>query len=390
MPKKVSIVLVGMNGYGSVYLKELLSNNEHAYITGVVDIYPNRSVYYDCLVENDIPIYESLQDFYVHSKADLAIISTPIHLHKEQSCYAMLHGSNVLCEKPASGNPRDIQEMMDTRDRTGKFLAIGFNWSFTPAVQQLKRDILDGAFGKPKRLKSIVLWPRDEDYYNRSSWAGKKYSPNGDMIFDSVANNATSHHLHHLLYLLGPTLDTSCQLKDVTSELYRANKIETFDTCAVRLHTKDEVEILYFASHAVHKVYQPHYELEFERATISYKDGGPIVAHFDDGSTKKYDDPENNKLAKLQICIEATANQHHHILCGIEAASTHVYSIKAIHESVPDIPDFPDNLMMFDQHHKLHWIDDLDKILLNGYEEWKLPSDMNIEWSKRGKKIELI
>lgn len=389
MPKKVSIVLVGMNGYGSVYLKELLTGKENAYISGVVDIYPNRSPYYDRLVENNIPIYESLQDFYTHSKADLAIISTPIHLHREQSCNAMLHGSNVLCEKPASGDPRDIKEMIDTRDRTGKFLAIGFNWSFTPAVQQLKQDILDGTFGKPKRLKSIVLWPRDEEYYNRSSWAGKKYSANGDMIFDSVANNATSHHLHHLLYLLGPTLDTSCQLKDVTAELYRANKIDTFDTCAVRLHTKTDVEILYFASHAVRKVTPPQYELEFEQATITYKDGSPIVAHLSNGTSMRYDNPENNQLAKLQICIEATANHHDHILCGIEAASTHVYSISAMHESVPNIPSFPDNLMMYDQQYQLHWIDGLDQLLLNCYENWKLPNDMKVDWSKVGRKIEL-
>ncbi|MEK3887955.1 Gfo/Idh/MocA family protein [Bacillus sp. FSL K6-3431] len=386
--KRVSIVLVGINGYGSVYVKELLNASEDAYIVGVVDIFPNKSRYYDQLVEKDIPIYESLHEFYAKSKADLAIISTPIHLHKEQSCYAMLNGSHVLCEKPASGNPLDLQKMIDVRNRTGKFLAIGFNWSFTPAVQQLKQDILDGVFGKPKRMKAIVLWPRDEAYYNRSSWAGKKYSTSGEMIFDSVANNATSHFLHHLFYLLGPTIDTSCHLKDLTAELYRVNNIETFDTCAVRIHTKEETEILYFASHAVNKEVNPRYELVFEHATISYQAGNSIEAHFADGTSKSYADPGEDSLAKLQICIEAVANSHGHILCGIEAASSHVYSIEAMHESVPTISTFPEKLVKFEQQRKLHWFEGLAETLMDCYDNEELPSDRGLSWSEKGNKID--
>src|SRR5690625_6934891 len=104
----------------------------------------------------------------------------------------MENGSNVLCEKPTTANPNDINEMVEARDRTGKFLAIGFNWSFAPQTQRLKADILSGKFGKTKRLKTIVRWPRNDDYYDRSSWAGKKYSPDGDMIFDSRSEEHTS------------------------------------------------------------------------------------------------------------------------------------------------------------------------------------------------------
>lgn len=183
MVKKVSILLVGMSGYGNVYLKELLTKkNENASLIGVVDINPKRSDYYEEIIHRDIPIYKSMSEFYSNNHSDLAIISTPIHLHKEQSCYAMNRGSNVLCEKPMSANPEDIQTMIDTRDKTRKFLAIGFNWSFTTSVQQLKKDILNGNFGKMKRLKSIALWPRTQDYFNRSNWAGKKHSHDGDMI----------------------------------------------------------------------------------------------------------------------------------------------------------------------------------------------------------------
>lgn len=244
MDQKISVVLVGISGYGNIYLHELLHHDDKTLIHGVVDINPVKSDYYNQIIERGIPVFKSLKEFYEQTSADLAIIATPIHFHKEQSCYAMLHGSHVLCEKPISGNPDDINEMIKIRNKTGKFLSIGFNWSFTDSIQRLKQDILSGLFGQEKRVKSLVSWPRNDDYYSRSPWAGKKYNTNGDIIFDSIANNAAAHFLHNMFYLLGDTITNSCTLKDVTAELYRANKIETFDTCFARLHSIDETEIL--------------------------------------------------------------------------------------------------------------------------------------------------
>ncbi len=393
MVKKVSILLVGMSGYGNVYLNEFLTNkNENASLVGVVDINPKRSDYYQEIINLDIPIYKSMEDFYSTKNSDLAIISTPIHLHKEQSCYAMNHGSNVLCEKPMSANPEDIQTMIDTRDRTEKFLAIGFNWSFTPSVQQLKNDILGGEFGELKRLKSIALWPRSQDYYNRSGWAGKRYSPDGDMIFDSVANNATAHFLHHLLYLTGNTIETSAELKNVTAELYRTNAIETFDTCAVKVQTKSNIDIFYFATHTVKETKEPQFVIEFDDAIVEYESGyedSNIFATWKDGTKKVYEDPENEHLAKLSVCINAIQQNDQRILCGPEAASAHVKSVYAMHQSVPDIPSFPDHLTTYDDKQRLSWINGLADTLLACYEEWSLPNEKDIDWSKPGKTVKM-
>lgn len=393
MGEKVSILLVGISGYGNMYLRELFSdNNETAFIKGVVDINPKRSDFYEQLQQKNIPIYESIEAFYQESSADLAIISTPIHLHKHQSCYAMEHGSHVLCEKPMTANPEHIKAMTETRDRTDKFLAIGFNWSFTDSVQQLKSDILAGHYGKPKRLKSLVLWPRNLDYYKRSAWAGKKYSPQGDMIFDSVVNNATAHFLHHLFYLTGASIEESASLKHLTAELYRTNAIETFDTCALSIKTQDDVDIFYYASHAVTEERHPQFELEFEQATIVYNPGSgtaDVTAHFADGTKKIYKNPEKGHITKLYVCIEAIRQGHKDILCGPEAASAHVTSVHAMHQSVPNIPSFPDNLTTFDPEKKLLSIEGLSTTLETCYEKWCLPHDLGVEWSKVGEKIEL-
>lgn len=96
MMKPVSILLVGIGGYGNLYLKTLFEQSLQSCIQGVVDINPRKSAYYPQLVQNRIPIYSSVEAFYQQNRADLAIISTPIHLHAQQICETLSHGSHVL------------------------------------------------------------------------------------------------------------------------------------------------------------------------------------------------------------------------------------------------------------------------------------------------------
>lgn len=391
MNKKISVLLVGMNGYGSVYVKELL-NHSQIDLVGIVEINPTKSDYYIQINKIGIPIYETMEEFYISNKADLAIISTPIHFHKTQACYAMSCGSNVLCEKPITSNPDEIQEMIKVRDESGKFLAIGFDWSFTQPIQQLKKDIMEGVFGFPIRAKSLVLWPRDKGYFKRSSWAGKKYGSKGEMIFDSVANNATAHYLHNLLYLLGTSVENSAQLKEVTAKLYKTNKIETFDTCVVKMKTKSFVDIYYYASHAVKEKIEPCFELEFEKAKIFYEPEKEkrMIAMFKDGSKIVYESPDNDWFAKLNVCIKAIQQDRNDILCGPEAATPHVIAVNAMHESVPNIPSIPEELIKFDNETNSCWTYGLSNMLKYSYKNWCMPTEqINDIWGYVGEKINI-
>ncbi|OYD07160.1 Gfo/Idh/MocA family protein [Paludifilum halophilum] len=390
MNKHVSTVLVGIGGYGRLYLKELFDRSLQHTIKGVVDIHPTLSEYYDRIVQNNIPVFSSLEAFYEQWDADLAVISTPIHFHAQQTCYALSHGSHVLCEKPMSTTVEGARQIMETRDRTGKFVAIGFNWSFTPSIQRLKADVLSGRFGKAKRFKTIVLWPRNEDYYKRASWAGRKYSANGDIILDSVANNATSHFLHHMFYLLGPEKERSVEIEQLTAELYRANEIENFDTCAVRVQTKEGTELLFFASHAAEEEAGPRFVFEFEKAVITYhshQGKGHMIAHFHDGTKKVYQDPEEDHLAKLRTCLQAAEAGNRDILCGPEAAMTHVQCISGMHQSVPEVVSFPKTFVKRNPDTKFRWVEGLSDALMACFHKWRLPGEAGVPWGKKGRTV---
>src|SRR5438552_251290 len=79
-----------------------------------------------------------------------------------------------------------------------------------------------------KRMRCMVLGPRDEAYYNRNRWAGALRDAHGNLVLDSPANNACAHYLHNMLYVLGDVIDRSDPPATVTAELYRAHAITNY------------------------------------------------------------------------------------------------------------------------------------------------------------------
>ena len=79
MSELVTVVLVGIGGYGGTYCNLLLNQGGDpvARIVGVVDPFAEKANFYTQLKEKNIPFYNTLTEFYQQHKAELAVISTP-------------------------------------------------------------------------------------------------------------------------------------------------------------------------------------------------------------------------------------------------------------------------------------------------------------------------
>ncbi len=393
MSNSISILLVGIGGYGNLYIDALFNNRgkENFIIAGVVEPKTENIRRLKEIKEKSIQIYPTIEAFYEKDNADLAIISTPIHYHQKQSCFALSKGSNVLCEKPIAATVQEAISMIKDRDKSKRFLDIGYQWSHLNAIHELKSDIQRGIFGKPIRFKTIILWPRDLKYYNRK-WAGKKKDSNGNWILDSIANNATAHYLHNMFYVLGERINTSILPKFVNAELYRVNNIENYDTAFARVETQNGVELIYYASHATREQINPTFYYEFEKAKVMYGEfegikKNKIIANFKDGSQKVYD-AKGDEMGKIWLALDAIRNKKQ-ILCGPEAAISQTICINGMQESMPLIIDLPAKMIKFDKELNMKWADGLNSIIKECYQNWRLPSESNIPWARLGKKIEL-
>ncbi len=153
----VEKIIVGIGGMGSVYLEELLDRWKSGVfrLAGAVDPKPERCPHVDQLLLLGVPIFEKLEDFYARERAQLAIISSPIQFHSLQIRLALAHGSHVLCEKPVAATIQEAAQMLEAEKESEKRVAVGYQWSFSNAIQRLKKDIQRGLFGRPRRLKCL-------------------------------------------------------------------------------------------------------------------------------------------------------------------------------------------------------------------------------------------
>ena len=331
----MKILLVGAGGYGARYVTELLnSKRDDIVFEGIVDPFLQSSREYANICAAKIPAYNTMEEFYAEHSADLAIICTPIFLHCEQSVTALKHGSYVLCEKPVAPTLEEAELMLEAERKYGRFIAIGYQWSFSDAILDLKRDILGGVLGKPISMKNIVCWPRDLSYYGRGGgWAGK-IEREGRLVLDSIASNACAHYLHNMLFLLGATMDECARATEVYADCLRANDIETFDTCTIRAYASG-TPIFLAASHATDKGRDPEFIFEFEKATVTYFDNDEvgIRAVFVSGEEKCYGKPvKPNNFEKLWNTVDAVI-EGKVPLCTVKTAMAHTALINDIHKT---------------------------------------------------------
>ncbi|PTX96086.1 gfo/Idh/MocA family oxidoreductase [Spartobacteria bacterium LR76] len=346
------VVLVGAGGYGRWYLEALLreQNARGFRLAGVVEKVAGAidSDLAGALQREGIPVFDDLAALLGSiGSCDLVVLSTPIHFHAEQTCLSLRHGASVLCEKPLCSSLPEIEKMLRAESAAGKTVTIGYQWSFTPAIQKLKADILAGRFGRPIRLKSLAGLPRPVGYYERNSWAGRCHTDLGWPVFDSPVNNAAAHFLHNMLYVLGPSRSESAEVVGAEADLWRLHDIENFDTAAVRLWTEAQTEILFYASHAVEGREGPRFSYEFELGTVDYDTSaspeGVINASLKTGELIDYGSPEEGYEIKLWNSLES-ARTNSAPLCGIAAAACHTRAVLMIQEAGGDICAFPDSL----------------------------------------------
>lgn len=338
--KQVSLLLVGVGGYGSVIAKEVFTHMDEwcATVAGIVEPFYDTTPTKALADARGVPHFNTIEEFYAEHTADLAIICSPIHFHEKQVIYALEHGSDCLCEKPTAATTAQSDRMAAAAARTGHRLHIGFQLCYVPAVLSLKQDILNGVLGKPLSMSAMVCWPRGKGYYARP-WCGK-IKKDGHYVLDSIAMNACAHYLNVMLFLLGKTAGEAAHADSMDAIVSRINDVETFDTAMMKLNVQD-VTCRYFVTHACARNLNPLLRFEFENATVDMvetDDEDAIRATFKNGTVKRYGPIQRDFYRKVPYCIGATRGEGEP-LCTTETAKAHLACVEALTKKVPVLTD---------------------------------------------------
>ena len=85
----------------------------------------------------DAKVFEDYQEL-IKEDLDVVYVTTPNRSHAEISIAAMEAGKDVMCEKPMAKNYAEAQKMVETSEKTGRILNIGYQNRYRPDSLYLK------------------------------------------------------------------------------------------------------------------------------------------------------------------------------------------------------------------------------------------------------------
>ncbi|MER5406748.1 Gfo/Idh/MocA family oxidoreductase [Streptomyces sp. NPDC002769] len=237
------IVLAGARGHGRWHLRNIrrLQDKGLVRLAGICEL---NALTPDELAE----VFEDVEDFggrppeqsadfgalLDSTGAAIAVICTPIPTHTDLALIAAGRDVHLLLEKPPAPSYAEFRRLADGVAAAGVACQIGFQSLGSHALPAIREMIASGVLGTVTGIGGAGAWARDEAYYRRAAWAGKRRL-NGVDVIDGALTNPLAHAVVTALALHGAS--RAEDVGTIETELLRANDIESDDTSCVRVTT---------------------------------------------------------------------------------------------------------------------------------------------------------
>lgn len=146
------LAIAGFGGMAGWHY-DLIEQIEGLTVSGIWDIREERR---DYARSRSIHVYKSLEDLLADGVVDLVLVATPNDVHKSIAIQAMEAGKNVVSEKPVTLSCRELEEMIQMSERTGRFLTVHQNRRWDEDFLTVKKVLEEDRLGEIFRVESRV------------------------------------------------------------------------------------------------------------------------------------------------------------------------------------------------------------------------------------------
>jgi xylose dehydrogenase (NAD/NADP) len=106
--------------------------------------------------------YGSYEELLADPEVEAVYISLPNSMHVDWSVRALEAGKHVLCEKPLSRHPEDVERAFDAAEKAGRILMEAFMYRHNPQTKRLVELVADGAIGRLRLVRAAFSFPLDD------------------------------------------------------------------------------------------------------------------------------------------------------------------------------------------------------------------------------------
>lgn len=195
--------LIGCGRISTNHIKAAVNN--HLEIVAVCDILPEKME--ELLKKHElnqdaaIQRYTDYKELIEAEKPELVSIATESGSHAKIALYCIENGVNVIIEKPMAMSIEDADKIIArAKEKHVKVSACHQN-RFNVAVQELRKALEAGRFGKLSHGSIHVRWNRNQGYYDQAPWRGTWAQDGGALM------NQCIHGIDLLRWMMGNEVD---------------------------------------------------------------------------------------------------------------------------------------------------------------------------------------
>lgn len=128
---------------------------------------------------------------------ELVAIATESGEHAKIAKYCIMHGCNVIIEKPIALSLADADEIIRLGHEYNVKVCACHQNRFNKSIQKIRDAIEKDRFGKLMYGTAHIRWTRDHEYYDRASWRGTWEQDGGALM------NQCIHDIDLLRWMMG-------------------------------------------------------------------------------------------------------------------------------------------------------------------------------------------
>ena len=192
--------IIGVGHMGAKHLENFLDGKiKNAKVTALCDANDENINRYKDRLDCEVKYFKNPSDLINSGAVDGVIIATPHYSHPELSKEAFNAGLHVFCEKPAGVYTKNVKEMNEAAQKSGKVFQMNFVMRDFDRFKKIKEMIVSGELGEIKRFVWILTdWYRTQAYYNSSSWRATWAGEGGGVML-----NQNPHQLDLMQWMFG-------------------------------------------------------------------------------------------------------------------------------------------------------------------------------------------
>jgi len=195
--------LIGCGRIATNHIKAAVNNELE--IVAVCDILSEKMdtilEKHELMDDDSIKKYTDYKDMIEIESPELVSIATESGIHAEIALFCINHGVNVIIEKPMAMSITDADAIIAASEKKGVKVSACHQNRFNVAVQELRKAIEAGRFGKLSHGSIHVRWNRDHGYYDQASWRGTWAQDGGALM------NQCIHGIDLLRWMMGDEIE---------------------------------------------------------------------------------------------------------------------------------------------------------------------------------------